>query len=193
MANMKAREIADLIAAGRRMYEGGLTTGTLGAIGARLSDGSLVVTAAGTRIGFIDAGDLLVMNGAAPALENGRKPGRETGIIRAVFLAQPQAGSVIRINSPYTTALAHKGKRILETRGALLEDIGGVSYVPFYRPGTAGLAGAVAEVMRASRAAIIQDQGAVVWGTDVFDAIDTAEALEAAARVMFILEGSDGS
>jgi ribulose-5-phosphate 4-epimerase/fuculose-1-phosphate aldolase len=135
----------------------------------------------------------MVMNGAGPALENGRKQGRETGIIRAVLAAQSEAGSVIKVNSPYTTALAHKGRKALDKSSEMFEDLGGVAYVPFYRPGTAGLAGAVAEAMRSNRVAVIEGQGAVVWGSDVDDAIDGAEALEAAARVIFILDGASGT
>lgn len=175
------------------MYDAGLATGALGAIGVRVSDGSVVVTAAGTRMGYLCEADLVVLNGATAASPNGSRQGAEAGIIRAVMAAQPEAGSVLKIHSPHATALSHRGRRTLETREGILEGLGGVAYVPFYRPGTAGLAGAVAEVMRANRVAIIESQGAVVWGDDVEDAIDTAEALEAAARVIFILDGSAGT
>jgi 3-dehydro-4-phosphotetronate decarboxylase len=193
MPSIKPKELERLAAAGKRMYEGGLTTGTLGAIGVRLPGGSVAVTADGARLGFMKKADLLVMNGSIEPAAPGRKPGRETSIIRAVLAAQPSAGSVIRVHSPYTTALAHKGRKALEKSSALFEDLGGVAFVPYYRPGTAGLAGAVAEVMRSHQVAIIEGQGAVVWGRDVEDAIDRAEALEAAARVVFILISSNGS
>jgi 3-dehydro-4-phosphotetronate decarboxylase len=193
MASIKPGELEKLAAAGRRMYDGGLATGATGALGVRLADGSVALTAAGTRIGFLEKADLLVMNGSGPNLSNGRRPGKEAGIIKAVLAAQIEAGSVIKVNSPYTTALAHKGPRVLDKSSELLEDLGGVAYVPYFRPGTAGLAGAVAEAMRSNRVAIIEGQGAVVWGTDIDDAIDQAEALEAAARVIFILIGSNGA
>ena len=191
MASIKAKELEAFVAAGSRMYWGGLSSGTGGAIGARLSGEVVAVTAAGTRLGFLGRGDILLMNGAGPIGQNGREPGRETGIIRAVLAAQPEAGSVIKVNSPFTTALAHRGRKTIEASRGLLEDLGGVVFVPYYRPGTAGLAGAVAEVLRSCRIAIIEGQGAVVWGTDTQDAIDHAEDLEAAARVIFILDGKE--
>ncbi|HEY5526392.1 MAG TPA: class II aldolase/adducin family protein [Candidatus Anoxymicrobiaceae bacterium] len=193
MDSIKPGELEKLVAAGRRMYEGGLATGATGAMGVRLADGGVAVTAAGTRIGFLARADLLVMNGSGPNLSNGRKPGKEAGIIRAVLGAQAEAGSVVKVNSPYATALAHKGPRVLERSSELLEDLGGVAYVPYFRPGTAGLAGAVAEAMRSNRVAIIEGQGAIVSGSDIDDAIDRAESLEAAARVIFILIGSNGA
>jgi ribulose-5-phosphate 4-epimerase/fuculose-1-phosphate aldolase len=193
MASVKPPELQRLIAAGRRMYEGGLATGALGAIGVRLAGEVVAVTAEGTRLGSLDSSDMLVMNGSGAPLENGRRPGKETGILRTVMSALPEAGAVIRVHGPFTTALAHKGRRTIEKSAVLLEDLGGVAFVPYYRPGTAGLAGAVAEVMRSNRVALIEGQGAVVRGSDIDDAIDQAEALESAARVIFILDGSNGA
>jgi ribulose-5-phosphate 4-epimerase/fuculose-1-phosphate aldolase len=193
MPSIKPKEIERLAAAGKRMYGGGLTTGALGAIGVRLPDGGVAVTADGTRLGFLKKADLLVMNGSVESMAAGRQPGKDTTIIRAVLAAQPDAGSVIRVHSPYTTALAHKGRKALEKSSALFENLPGVAFVPYYRPGTAGLAGAVAEVMRSNNVAIIEGQGAIVWGRDIEDAIDQAEALEAAARVIFILSSSNGA
>jgi ribulose-5-phosphate 4-epimerase/fuculose-1-phosphate aldolase len=193
MASIKPKELDRLSAAGKRMYEAGLTTGTLGAVGVRLPGGGIVLTAEGTRLGFLRKADLLVMNGSITPEERGRRPGKDTTIITAVLSAQQDAGSVIRVHSPYTTALAHKGRKALERASELFENLAGVAFVPYYRPGTAGLAGAVAEVMRSNRVAIIEGQGAVVWGRDIEDAIDQAEALEAAARVAFILSSSNGT
>lgn len=189
MADIKPVELERLAAAGRRMYEGGLATGAIGAIGIRLAGGAVAITSAGSRLGFLQKSDVLVMNGAAPSLENGRKPSLDTPMIRAVLAAVPDAGAVVRVHSPYVTALSHRGRKTLEKSARLLENLGGVRFVPYYRPGTAGLAGAVAEVLRDSRIAVIEGQGAVIWGQDADDAIDQAEELEAAARVIFILDG----
>jgi len=58
MPSIKPKELERLAAAGKRMYEGGLTTGTLGAIGVRLPGGSVAVTADGARLGFMKKADL---------------------------------------------------------------------------------------------------------------------------------------
>lgn len=188
---IEPREFERLKAAGRRMYEGGLVTGTSGAIGVRLPGGGVAVTAAGTRLGFMEPADILELGpNRAPVSPNGRKPAADAGTLAAVMGSQERAGSVIRSCSPYATALAHGGRRLVEEVAGLLEDSrGGVVLVPYYHPGTAGLAGAVAEVLRGGRVAVIESQGPVLWGTDVDDAVDLAEELEAAARVIFILHG----
>jgi ribulose-5-phosphate 4-epimerase/fuculose-1-phosphate aldolase len=187
---MKPRERECLIVAARRMYESGLVTGALGAVGVRLTSGEIAVTALGSRLGFLEAADLVLLdeNGLA-ATDASRPPDRDSGMLFAVLSAQPEAGSVIRIHSPYATALAHRGRGTVERSKELLDQLGGVSFVPYFRPGTAGLAGAVAEALRETRVAIREGQGPVVWGTDIEDAVDRAEALEAAAQVAFLLNG----
>lgn len=174
------------------MYEGGLVHGAMGAIGLRLRPGEVAVTREGCRIGFLEGSDFVRMNGNGRPLEPNRTtPCRDATLLSAVLSARPDAGSVVRVHSPYTTALAFKGRGYLEKSQHMVEHLGGVSFVPYYRQGTAGLAGAVSEVLRSSRVALIEGQGAVVWGTDVDDAVDLAEALEAAAQVILILDAEN--
>jgi len=182
-------EFERLRAAGRRMYEVGLATGTMGSIGVRLSGGYFAVTAVGTRLGFLGVSDLLVLSDhRQPIRRNGRVPVMDAGVLAAVLDAQPEAGTVIRVHSPYATALAHKGRGFIEGRADHLEPIGGVVFVPCSAGGSDGIERAVAKALKEHRAALVEGQGPVVWGKDIDDAVDHAEALEAAARVIFILD-----
>jgi ribulose-5-phosphate 4-epimerase/fuculose-1-phosphate aldolase len=191
MPPIEPYELEQLKAAGRRMYQGGLTTGTLGAIGVRLPQGNVAVTAAGTRLGFLDGKDFIALDGnRMPVRENGRAPVMDAGVLAAVLDARPEAGSVVRVHSPYATAIAHSGRQVLEGSKELLEQIGGVAFIPYWRTGAAGLAGTVAQALKTNRVAIIEGQGPVIWGTDIDDAVDYAEALEAVAKVIFILTGN---
>lgn len=188
----KQRELERIFAAGRRLYEGGLVAGSGGAIGVRLSSGEIVVSRAGSRLGFLGESDMVVMNGnRVPAFEPREEAVRDAGLISAVFEARPEAGSVLRVESPYAIALAHKGRGYLEKSREKLRHLGRVVFVNFYRPGTAGLAGAVSVALQENDIAIVEGQGPVVWGRDVDEAVDRAEALEAATKVIFILEESE--
>jgi len=185
-------ELERLKAAGRRMYEAGLTTGTLGSIGVRLSGGAIAVTAVGTHIGSLGSHDFLVLNSKhLPVRQNGRAPVMDAKMLAAALEAQPAAGTVIRVHSPYTTALAHRGHTLLEESREMFEGVGGIGFVPYHPAGAKGLAGAVAEALKTHRVAMIEGQGCVVWGEDIDDAVDCAEALEAAAKVIFILRDRD--
>ena len=189
MYSILPNEFERLKAAGRRMYEGGLTTGTMGSMGIRLSGGYVAVTAAGTRLGFLSVSDLLVLSDRQmPVRKNGRVPVMDAAVLAAVLEAQPAAGTVIRVHSPYATALAHKGRVFIEHGAEHLECIGGVEYIPLRIESDDGLAGAVAKALSEHRAVLVECQGPFIWGKDIDDAVDHAEALEAAARVMFILD-----
>jgi len=190
---VRAKERAEILAAGRRMYEAGLVTGSLGSMGIRLSSGEIVITTKGSRLGFLSEEDLLVMNGSFPANQaSGKLPDEDAGILYQVLKNQPDAGAVIRVHSPYSTVLAHRGRKHIEKAEPLLAHLGGVAFVPYYRPGTAGLAGAVADAMRGNCVAIIERQGCVVRGIDLSDAVDRAEALEASAKVIYLLSSNNG-
>lgn len=191
---MKRNDLHRLINAGKRMYESSLVTGALGSIGARLSTGEVAVTAEGSRLGFLNDHDILVLDGRGFVSEGvGGTPDRDVGLVTAVMAAQPGAGAVIRTWSPHATALAHRGRRKIAESASLLEDLGGVAFVPHYRMGTAGLAGAAAEALRENHVAVIENQGPVVRGVDIEDAIDRAEALEMAAKVIFLIAGDNGA
>jgi len=190
---MKKSELQRLVDAGRRMYQRDLVTGALGSIGARLPSGGVVVTGQGSRLGFLKDFDVVALDGQGLARqETTGVPDGDAGLITAVMSAQPAAGAVIRVQPPYVTALAHRGRRKIEESRGLLQDLGGVAFVPYYRKGTAGLAGAVAGALRENHIAIIERQGPIVRGSDIEDAVDRAEALEAAAKVIFLLSDDNG-
>ena len=176
-----------LAAAGRRLYEGGLAGGTLGSVGVRLPGGKVLVTSGHSRLGFLGPSDLVMLNGRGPVTPEGQVPSRDSGILYAVLTARPEAGAVLRLYPPYSTAFAHKGREFLEKSTKLFTHLQGVAFVPYYRPGTAGLAGAVAEALRSNQVAVVESQGPVIWGSDLEDAVDRAEAFEAACKVAFIL------
>lgn len=182
-----------MVFAGRRMYDSGLVTGALGSIGVRLANGQIVVTAAGARIGFLETEQFLLLDEYGKHKGGEELMGQEAGMLFAALSAVPQTGAVIRVHPPYTTALAHQGRRRVEKAEALMEHLGGVAFVPYYRPGTSGLAGAVEDALRQSQVAIIESQGPVVRGADIDEAVDRAEALETAAKVVFLLGNGNGN
>ncbi len=187
MADVKQKEYSRLERAGRRLYEARLVAGSLGALGARLPSGSVTVTRQGARLGFLKQSDLLLLdtnglpaNGAGPATD-------DSGMLFSVLEACPQANAVLRVQPAFTTALSFGGRRKVERASRVMEHLGGVAFIPYYRPGTAGLAGAVAEALLGATVAIIERQGPVVRGQDIDAAADIAEALEAAAKVSFLI------
>ena len=183
------KELEELIDAGKRMYFSGLAAGSLGAIGVKLSSGKIAITSRESCLGFLGADDLIVMNGRFPG-DQKKTPPEEAGILFQVLKKVPDCRAVLSLNSPYTMVLSHRKKREIEGAMPYMERLGGVSHVPYYRPGTAGLAGAVASAMQKSNVVVVEGQGAIVRGATLREAIERAEALEAAAQVFYLLSGN---
>lgn len=192
MKALKDDDVKHLAAAGRRLHAGGMVPGTMGVAGIRLHSGAIAVSAEGSRLSDLDRTDIVLLDDKGRSVSGSQIATRDSWLLHAVLNARPEAGCVIRVHAPYTTVLSHRGRKFLERWNETLEHIDGIAFVPYYRPGTAGLAGAVAESLRENRVTLIEKQGAVVWGVDPDEAADTAEMMEAAARLIFLLASQNG-
>jgi 3-dehydro-4-phosphotetronate decarboxylase len=67
--------------------------------------------------------------------------------------------------------------------------VGKLPLVPYFRPGDRALAEAVREKARDHRAVLLANHGPVVSGKTLDDAVDSAEELEATAKLFLALEG----
>jgi ribulose-5-phosphate 4-epimerase/fuculose-1-phosphate aldolase len=67
--------------------------------------------------------------------------------------------------------------------------VGRLPLVPYFRPGDRALAQAVRGYARDHRAVLLANHGPVTSGRDLDDAVDSAEELEATARLALQLEG----
>lgn len=188
MSGLKPSDIEKIIRIGRCLHEAGLAPGTLNSLGMRLVPEGAVVTAKGSSLGFLSHDDILCIDGKgkvkAPA---GMEPCEDVGIIRAVLRERAEVDFVLKCRAPYITALSCKGRRFIEEARWLLGDIGTMGFVPYYRPGTAGLAGAVGQALRVADVVFIEKQGAVICGRDENSLVSLTDSLESSAKTLFIL------
>ncbi|GEM_PF-747864 len=188
MGDLKSSEIEKIIWTGRRLYEAGLAPGSLNALGKRLVPDGVMVTAKGSCLGFLRKEDILQLdnNGKLKGSAGGQ-PCEDAGIIRAVLRERQDANFVLKSKTPYIAALSCKGRRFMEDSKWLLDDVGRAGFVPYYRPGTAGLAGAVGQVIKDADIVFIERQGAVICACDERSLLSLADSLESAAKTLFIL------
>jgi len=190
VSDLKTKEFFRLERAGRRLYDARLVVGALGSLAVRLGSGAIAVSARSARLGFLNQQDMVVLDSNGLPPEGSRPVNDDVGMLYQVLETCEDSNAVIRINPAFTTALSFGGYRKVEKASEVMEHLGGVAFIPYYRPGTAGLAGAVADAMREARVAVIERQGPVVRGDDVESAVDLAEALEAASKVSFLISGN---
>ena len=173
---------AAMVAAGRRMGARGLISAGEGNLSIRLPGNRLLVTPSGLRKDELAPDDLLVV-GIEPgefASPSGRPPTSDLAIHRAVHGRRPDVLAVAHAHPPATLALTLAGEgadpSALPETALLLPRL---PFVAFASPGSAELAGRIAEALAEppgplAGAVLLERHGAVAVGTGSADADEAA-------------------
>ncbi|MDH5426383.1 MAG: methylthioribulose 1-phosphate dehydratase [Gammaproteobacteria bacterium] len=96
---------AELIDAGRQLYNKGMVPATSGNFSARLSDGSLVITVSGAHKGKLTLQDIMQVDADGVSLD-GKKPSAETLLHTGIYQQVENAGVVLHPHSVNATVLS---------------------------------------------------------------------------------------
>jgi ribulose-5-phosphate 4-epimerase/fuculose-1-phosphate aldolase len=176
---------AALIAAGRRVGAKQLTWGTAGNLSVRLPDGRFLISGTGRRIDELDAEGIVSCEVGGAAWEGGCRPSVETNLHRGVYAVRPDAGAILHSSAFHTTLVACSA---IELEPAASTDtlyyLRRVARLPFLVPGSQALADAVTEAARDHDVILLGNHGSVVYGDDLHEAVNKAEALELMCRML---------
>ncbi len=174
----------------RALYDRGLTHGSTGNISVRTAEG-FVVTPTGSSFGSLDPARLsrLDANGRHVA---GDAPSKEAVLHLAMYRERARAGAVVHLHSTHSVAVSVidglDAQDLLPPLTAYyVMRIGSLPLVPYFPPGDARLADAVAGFAGRHHALLLANHGPVVAGTDLSAATDAIEELEATARLFLML------
>lgn len=136
---------------------------------------------------------------AGSADVGGPRPSKELPLHRAVYAARPDARAVVHLHSPAAVAASCLDPAALPADAATgplpattpyqVMRLGDLPVAPFALPGSAELAAGVAALAGGAPVLLLANHGSVVAGTHLDAAVDLAEELEAAARVVLLLHG----
>ena len=158
---------ADILAAGRKIYQRGLVAANDGNLSVRVGENALWVTPTGVCKGDMTEDMLVKMTLDGTVLEGTRKPSSETKMHLRIYQENPTAG--IPLDKP-----------VLQEA---VVQLGTVPVAPFALPGSQGVADSVAPFCRDYRALLLEYHGAVTWGTSMEQAHYRLECLEQVATV----------
>lgn len=178
---------AEIIAAGRKLWERQYVDGNGGNISARLSTEHVLCTPT-----MLSKADLRVEDLSLVDLENrqivGIRP--QTSEIRLhleIYKAVPQAQAVIHCHPPYATAHAVAG---VVPQGNLAPEqevfIGPVVLAPYETPGTTEFAQTVLPMVRQHNTILLANHGIVCWADTVTHAEWYAEVIETYCKTVMI-------
>jgi L-fuculose-phosphate aldolase len=174
---------ARLVEFGRRMVADGLVDGMSGNLSVRSAEGGLVaITPSGISYDVIGPADICVVRLADGGTDSARTPSTETPMHLAIYRATG-AAAVVHTHSPFVIALS----AIMDVLPAVhyaMADLGGpVRVAPYARFGTEHLARNAVAALAGRTAVILQNHGALTYGSTLSQAYDRARTLEWLARI----------
>lgn len=177
----------------RSLYDRGLTHGSTGNISARLADGRWLVTPTGSSFGSLDPGRISLLADDGTLLA-GDRPSKEAVLHRAMYRERPRAGAVVHLHSTHSVAVSvladvDPADVLPPLTAYYVMRIGTLPLVPYFPPGDAALADAVAGFAGRHHALLLANHGPVVAGSTLDAATDAVEELEATARLFMMLNG----
>ena len=187
-----ARDREALCRLGRSLFERGLTHGSTGNLSVRVDTGWLM-TPTGTSLGELDPARLSLLDAAGRHL-GGDAPTKEQFLHQAMYGERPSANAIVHLHSTHSVAISVLAdvdpEDVLPPLTAYYAmRIGALPLVPYFPPGDAALAAAVAARASRHHAVLLANHGPVVAGTSLAAAGDAIEELEATAKLYLLLQG----
>ena len=189
MSEAKIREA--MVIHGKSLFDRGYTAGGSGNISVRVSDGCLL-TPTNSCLGRLEATRIAKLDQEGNHIA-GDPPSKEGVLHLAVYRSRPLAEAIVHLHSPYAVAVScltdlDADDVLPPLTPYFVMRIGSLPLIPYYPPGDAALAEAVAEKSSKYRAVLMAHHGTVVTGKNLDDAVYSAEELEETARLFLLLK-----
>jgi len=178
---------AEIIRAGRKLWERQYVDGSGGNISARISPEYVICTPT-----MLSKGDLLLEDISLVDLENhqivGARPQTSEILLHLeIYKAVPEARAVIHCHPPYATAHAVAG---MVPQGNLVSEqelfIGPVALAAYETPGTLAFAKAALPLVRGHNTILLSNHGLVCWADSVTHAEWYTEVVETYCKTLVI-------
>ena len=179
-----AQAKADILAAGKKIYQRGLVAANDGNLSVRVGENALWVTPTGVSKGSMTEDMLVKLDLDGNVLMGTRKPSSVVKMHLRIYRENPDVRAVVHAHPPAATAFACAG--IPLDRPVLQEavvQLGTVPVAPFALPGSQGVAESVAPYCRDYRGLLLEYHGAVTWGETMQQAHYRLECMEQMAQV----------
>lgn len=151
--------------------------GTGGNVSLRSGD-EFVVTPSGGVLGELEDRDMAVVARDGDVVDGDGAPTSELALHLGVYERFDAARAVVHTHAPMATALSCVVDEVPAIHYQMLALGGAVPVAPYATFGTRELADQVLDTLGGRTAALMQNHGAITWGTDLGSALDNALLLE---------------
>jgi L-fuculose-phosphate aldolase len=178
----------EIIEIGRRIWTRGYVAANDGNISVRVGGEHILATATGVSKGFMTMEMIILCDlNADPVEQNAKyRPSSEVKMHLAVYRERPDIHSVVHAHPPYATSFAVAGiplnKCVLPEAILLL---GAVPLAPYGLPSTMEIPEMIQPFLQSSDAILLENHGALTFGSDLLNAYHKMETLEHTASIVW--------
>lgn len=168
-----------------RIYKKGLTTTSGGNISIMDDHGDMWVTPSGVDKGSLKPADIMCVK-ANGQIEGLHRPSMEYPFHKAIYEKRPDLKAVVHAHPPGLVSFSIVRQTPATKITPRIHQIcGPIGYAKYHIPGSQALGDSISEQFaKGFTSVIMENHGAVVGGTNVFDAYQRFETLEYCARMM---------
>jgi L-fuculose-phosphate aldolase len=171
----------------RKMWEAGLAPGSSGNVSTRVADDPSIIAITPTSITYDEmvAQHIVVVDLLTGAsIESKGSPSQELPMHRVIYHEMPDVSAILHTHSPFVTTLSILRRPLPPVIDEMLKLFGGTIEVADYAAsGTEDLGRNALRALGKHTAVILANHGNVCVGPDISAALQTAVAMEAAARI----------
>jgi ribulose-5-phosphate 4-epimerase/fuculose-1-phosphate aldolase len=173
-------------------YRRGHAFGLTGNISVRVGE-RVWITPTGKSLKGLNPGHLALLSLDGESL-NENRPSKEFPFHLAVYTRREDVRAVVHLHTLYSVALSCLEDFDDETPLPPLTPyyfmrVAPLAVLPYFRPGSSGLAEAVGEAAPRHNCLLLRNHGVVCAGSTLSEAVDRTEELEQTARLHFLLRG----
>lgn len=182
----------------RSFYDRGYAFGSTGNISVRDGD-RVYITPTGRSLGRLNPEDLAELDLSGTRL-NDRHPSKETPFHLGMYRARRDARAIVHLHSTYSVALSclrdvgpHDpgGEPLPALTPYYFMRVAPLGVLPYHRPGDPDLGAVVERAAAHHHCLLLRNHGSICAGTELAQAVDRIEELEATARLHFVLHGHE--
>ncbi len=177
-----------IVEIGKRIWTRGYVASNDGNITVLLNENELLTTPTGVSKGFMTT-DMIIKcdrNGKVISGSSNYRPSSEVKMHLEVYKERPDIKSVVHAHPPYATSFAVAG--IPLDKCVLPEAIiviGAVPIAPYGLPSTMEIPDKIRPFIKNSDAILLENHGALTFGTDLLNAYHKMETLEHTANIVW--------
>jgi L-fuculose-phosphate aldolase len=175
------REVNEIIETGKLMYQKGYNVSIDGNISIRLSDKELLITASGSRLGFLTEDDIVITDYEGNLLKGNKKATSERVLHTQIYKERTDINAVIHAHAPHSIALSMLD---IDIENNMYATVAPIPITKFAMPSSEESYLNMKPFIQNYNWGILQRHGVVTYEKDLLGAFLRLEGMEHLAKIL---------